>query len=147
MKIVVKDVNGNQVFSGVNDTYLSAVEALDKTRGLYSFSEDVTIFIYDDNDELLGSESCCVAEEVEILPLITRQQIFNDIIVNCLGEGQGDRILDALDSTPSVMAALDNFNYDLAYERVQKAFVAELLLQEDLDLIYSKFPAWWTIPV
>jgi hypothetical protein len=70
----------------------------------------------------------------------SRVEMFNDIFYDCEDTDQLTRIIDALDANPSFISALDNGNYDLARNRLDKALQKGDLLEQDHTLIISKFP-------
>lgn len=53
------------------------------------------------------------------------------------------RLLNGLDNFPSVIPALDNHNYPIAYDRIDKSRIAGNITQADMDLVVSKFPEGW----
>ncbi len=73
----------------------------------------------------------------------TRIQIMNEAFDGATSPAQADRMIDALNKRPSVIAFLDNHNYVEAEKQILAAKDAGDLLQEDYDLIMGKFPTGW----
>ena len=48
--------------------------------------------------------------------------------------------MDALDSSATLLAALDNFNYILARSRVDKLVTDEKITEDDKTLIFQYIP-------
>lgn len=71
----------------------------------------------------------------------SRQTITGEIFLAAEPETQAPRLLDALDTHSSMLAALDNYNYPLAVLRVAKALSVGAIIQADYDLIVSKIPS------
>ena len=69
-----------------------------------------------------------------------RTKILNDILTNVSSQEQLNRLMDALDSSATLIAALDNFNYLLARSRVDKLVADEKITEDDRTLIFMYIP-------
>lgn len=72
-----------------------------------------------------------------------RVKIMDEIFWTAFSEGGFPRVItlcDGLDKVPSLLAALDNFNYPLAHQRLGYALAQGWISQADHDLAASRIP-------
>lgn len=72
-----------------------------------------------------------------------RPKIMDEIFWEAAANGGMPRVIalcDGLDKVPSLMAALDNYNYPLAQQRLGYALSQTWITQADHDLALSKIP-------
>lgn len=72
-----------------------------------------------------------------------RVKIMDEIFWTAFSEGGFPRVValcDGLDKVPSLLAALDNFNYPLAHQRLGYALAQGWISQADHDLAASRIP-------
>ncbi len=83
-----------------------------------------------------------VDDSVDKCPVVKhRETIMSEILTLASPDPeQLSRLLDALDSYPSIPVALDSFNYVLAQSRVMKAFNDGAITEADKDLVLSCIP-------
>lgn len=69
-----------------------------------------------------------------------RITILNEIMSNVSSQEQLIRLMDALDTSATLIAALDNYNYPLARMRVDKLVTDEKITEDDRTLIFQYIP-------
>ena len=70
-----------------------------------------------------------------------RVKIMGDIFLAFTSPEQANRLIAAIDLYPSFMVALDSGNYVLARGRMSLALDAEVIIQDDYDLVDGILPS------
>ncbi len=72
----------------------------------------------------------------------TKEEILRDIFNNVTSAEQVGRLINALDAFPSFEVMLGQKRYDLARQRVAAGLTAEVIIQDDYDLIDQQLPGY-----
>lgn len=70
----------------------------------------------------------------------SRETIMQEIFNTAEPKVQLSRLISALNVMATMIAALDNLNFDLARDLTMQALKRGLILQEDYDFVISKIP-------
>jgi len=71
-----------------------------------------------------------------------RVDIMREIFYGATSQEQAERLIGAIDAMPSFIAMLDQRNWALARARASAGIAAEIITQDDYDLIDSKMPGY-----
>ena len=69
-----------------------------------------------------------------------RTVILNKILNNASSQEQLERLMDALDTSATLIVALDNGNYALARARIDKLVADEKITEDDRTLAFTYIP-------
>ena len=141
---IANDFPNGKVNPTTFDTEIRESEIASQFDGIIISGADCDVWFSEEQSEgniaILGS--LVAAHQGADSDVRTKQEIMKDIFYSVTSQEQSMRLIAALDAYPSFEVMIGQTSYDLARQRAATALSAEVLTQDDYDLIDSKLPGY-----